>query len=102
MSAAYNPERIRVPALAIYAVPKSAGDLMRPWYDSDDAVVRERVDTLYRLARERFARHAKWFAEFAERGRASEISGAHHLFLSNPRDVLEQIETFMSSLPKAP
>ena len=26
---AYNPERIRVPALAIYAVPKSADDLMR-------------------------------------------------------------------------
>ena len=25
----YNPERIRVPALAIYAVPKSADDLMR-------------------------------------------------------------------------
>ena len=105
MSAAYNPERIRVPALAISAVPKSAGDLMRPWYDSDDPVVRERVDTLYRLARQRFARHAKWFAEFAEfadRGRASEISGAHHLFLSNPRDVLEQIEAFMSSLPKTP
>jgi non-heme chloroperoxidase len=102
MSVAYNPERIRVPALAIYAVPKSAGDLMRPWYDADDPVVRERVQTLYRLARERFARHAKWFEAFAERGRISELAGAHHLFISNARDVLEQIEAFMSSLPEKP
>jgi hypothetical protein len=54
------------------------------------------------LARERFARHAKWFAAFAERGRVSELAGAHHLFLSHPRDVLAQIEAFISSLPETP
>jgi len=101
MSVAYNPERIRVPALAIYAVPK-AGDLVRPWYDAEDPVVREQVQTLYRLARERFARHAKWFEAFAVRGRVSELAGAHHLFLSHPREVLEQIEAFLSSLRETP
>lgn len=98
----YNPERIRVPALAIYAVPKSTGDVVRPWYDADDPAVRARVENLYRLARERFGRHAKWFEAFAERGRTSEIAGAHHLFISHPRDVLQQIEAFMSSLPETP
>ena len=55
----YSPERIRVPALAIYAVPKSADDLMRrgssdrlPFPElvaraADDPAVRERVEKLF-------------------------------------------------------
>ena len=96
----YNPERIRVPALAIYAVPKSAEELMRPWYNAADPAVRQRVETLYPLARENVARHAKWFAAFAERRRVSELSGGHDLFVSNPQGVLHQIEAFVSSLHK--
>lgn len=95
----YNPERIRVPALAIYAAPKSPADLMRPWYKADDPVVHKNVETLYELARERFQRHARWFEAFAERGRVSEIPGAHHLFISNAREVLREIDDFVSSLP---
>jgi len=101
MQAAYktfNPERIRVPALAIYAVPRSTGDLMQPWYDAGDPVVRQRVETLYRFARERFGRHAKWFAALAEQGRVSELAGAHHLFISNAPEILQQINAFASSL----
>ena len=99
MSESYNPERIRVPALAIYAVPKSATDLMRPWYNADDPAVRKNVETLYELARERFRRHVQWFEAFAERDRVLEISGAHHLFISNAREVLREIDDFVSSLP---
>ncbi len=102
MSKAYSPERIRVPALAIYAVPKSAADLMMLWYPADDASIRERVGKLYLLARERFDRHAKWFGGFAERGRVSEIAGPHHLFLTHSRQVLEQIDTFVTGLAKQP
>ena len=102
LSSAYNPEPIAVPALAMYAVPKSAGDMMRPWYPANDPAIRDRVETLFRLARERFARHAKWFGAFAQRGRVSEISGAHYLFLSHPREVLQQIDAFLSSLPATP
>jgi non-heme chloroperoxidase len=94
----YNPERVRVPALAIYAVPASAADLTRPWYPADDPAIRDRVQTLFRLSRERFARHAKWFGELAERGRVVELAGPHHLFLSHPREVLQEIETFATSL----
>ncbi|MGH9384348.1 MAG: alpha/beta fold hydrolase [Vicinamibacterales bacterium] len=95
----YTPARIGVPALAIYAVPTSATDLMRPWYKADDS---KNVERLYVLARERFRRHAQWFEAFAERGRVSEISGEHHLFLSHARAVLQQIQDFMSSLSERP
>ena len=107
----YKPERIRVPALAVYAVPSSADDFMRrgssdrPPFPQDfiataagDAGVRERVEKLYQLTRERVRNHEKWFEAFAERGRVVELSGAHHVFISNLREVLEQIDAFMSSL----
>ena len=94
----YNPERIRVPALAIYAVPKSATDMIRPWYASDDPETRGRVEKLYQLTRARFEGHANWFKMFAPQGRVTEISGAHHLFLSNPSEVVQQIDAFVSSL----
>ena len=96
---AYSPERIRVPALAMYAVPTASADLMRPWYDGSDPAVRQSVQALFRLTRARFEGHAKWFGAFAEHRRVVEIPGAHHLFLSNPREVLQHIDAFMSSLP---
>jgi non-heme chloroperoxidase len=95
---AYNPERLRVPALAIYAVPKSADELMRSWYDADDPAVRKNVETLYPLARENVARHARWFAALAGRGRTSELSGGHDLLARSPQEVVQQIDGFMSSL----
>lgn len=95
----YNPEPIRVPALAIYAAPNSSGDLMRPWYAADDPALRERVEKLYGLERARVENHIKWFEKFAERRRVVEVSGAHHLFLSNAREVLQQIDAFMAALP---
>jgi len=110
----YAPARISVPAVALYAVPKSADDLIRrgssdrlPFLDlasdaANDPAVRERVEKLYRLTRERVRNHEKWFAAFAERGRVVELSGTHHLIISNPSEVLQQIELFMSSLAIKP
>jgi len=106
----YNPERIRVPALAIYAIPKSADDLMRrgssdrPAFPelaaraADDPALRDRVEKLYLLTRDRVRKHEKWFEAFGERGRVVELSGTHNLIISNPREVLEQIEAFVASL----
>ena len=107
----YNPDRIRMPAVAIYACPKSADDLMRrgssdrlPFLElvskaANDPAIRERVAKLYLLTRERVRNHEKWFEAFAERGRVVELSGTHHLLISNPGEVLQQIESFVSSLP---
>ena len=108
----YNPERIRVPALAIYAVPKSADDFMRRGSSdrlafpelvtraADDPALRERVEKLYLLTRDRVRNHERWFEAFAERGRVVELSGTHDLLVSSPRDVLDQIEAFVSALPR--
>jgi len=110
----YKPERIRVPALAIYAAPKSADDLMRRGSTdrsafpelaaraADDPALLDRVEKLYQLTRERVRKHAKWFEAFAERGRVVELSGTHTLVISNPREVLQQIEAFVSSLQQRP
>ena len=65
---------------------------------ADDPALRERVEKLYLLTRERVRKHAKWFQAFAERGHVVELSGTHDLIVSNPSEVLEQIEAFMSSL----
>ena len=110
----YNPERIRVPALAIYAVPKSVDDLLRRGTSDrsqfpedfiartvDDAAIRERVEKLYRLTRERFVGHANWFKMLAPQGRVTEISGPHFLFVTNQVEVARQIDAFVSSLPEA-
>ena len=110
----YNPERIRVPAVAIYALPKSADDLIRTGSSdrlpfppltakaNDDPAVRERVEKLFLLTRERVRNHEKWFEAFAEGGRVVELSGTHHLIISNPREILQQIEAFVSSVPERP
>jgi hypothetical protein len=97
---AYNPERILVPALAVYAMPASPDELMMPWYDAADPAIRERVKTLYPLERENVARHMKWFTAFAERGRTAELSGGHDLIVSNPSEVVKQVEAFVSMLPE--
>jgi pimeloyl-ACP methyl ester carboxylesterase len=106
----YNPERIRVPAVAIYAIPKSADDLVQrgssdrlPFPElgiqaADDPAVRERIQKFFLLTRERVRKHEKWFKAFAEQGRVVELSGTHHLVISNPREVMEQIDAFTSRL----
>lgn len=107
----YNPECIRAPALAIYAAPKSAEDLMRlgssdrlPFPElvakaDADPALRQSVEKLYLLTRERVRNHEKWFKAFAERGQVMELSGTHDLIVSNRREVLDQIQAFVSSLP---
>jgi non-heme chloroperoxidase len=108
----YSPERIPVPALAIYALPKSADDLMRRGSSdrsafpdlvakaASDQAIREGVEKLYQLTRERVRKHEKWFEAFAERGRVAELSGTHNLIISSPREVREQIDTFLSTLSR--
>jgi non-heme chloroperoxidase len=111
--ASYNPERIRVPALGIYAAPKSVDDLLRRGSSSrsrfpeefiesttKDPAVRERVEKLFQLTRARAERHEAWFKKFDPQGRVTEISGPHHLVLANTAEVVQQIEAFVASLPE--
>lgn len=106
----YNPERIHLPALAVYAIPKSAEDLASrgssdrlPYPElaaraAQDPELRERLEKLFLLTQQRVRKHEKWFEAFAEHGRVVELSGTHHLVISNPREVIEQIDAFTSRL----
>jgi hypothetical protein len=107
----YNPERIRVPALAVYAVPKSVDDLVRRGSSdrtrlpeeaiarmASDLALRERVETVFQLTRARVEAHEKWFRTFAPQARVSEIAAPHFLFLTNQTEVVRQIDAFASSL----
>jgi pimeloyl-ACP methyl ester carboxylesterase len=107
----YKPEPIRVPALAVYSLPKSTEDLMRRGSSdrtaypelvaraAEDPALRERVEKLYELTRAHVRKHENWFRAFAPHARVVELSGSHDLIISNPREVLEHIEAFISSLP---
>ena len=97
-TSSYSPKPIRVPAIALYAVPKSPQDAMRPWYDAADPRTKENVAALIEQQRASFRRHAQWFAEFSKGGRVAEIPGDHHLFLTNPADVLREIDSFLATL----
>ena len=108
----YNPERIRVPAVSLYALPKSADDLIRrgssdrlPLPENviakeaeDHPDVRDRFEKLYQLTRERVRNHEKWFKTFAAQGSVVELAGTHHLIISNPGEVLQQIDAFVTFL----
>ena len=108
----YTPEPIRVPAIAIYACPQSADDLMRrgssdrsPYPElvgmaAADPALRQRVERLFEVTQARVRKHEQWFKAFAPRARVVELSGNHDLIVSNPRDVLEQVEAFIASLNK--
>jgi hypothetical protein len=54
------------------------------------------------LERENVGRHMKWFTALRRAGRIAELSGGHDLFVTNARGVLEQIVSFVSSLPEKP
>jgi pimeloyl-ACP methyl ester carboxylesterase len=98
-SRGYDPEPIRVPALAIYAVPDRPEDLMQPWYDRNDSSAQRLIQELFVLARERYRRHAEWFQSVAQdSSRVVGLSGDHHLFVTDASSVKEEIETFASSL----
>jgi hypothetical protein len=106
----YHPEPIRVPALAIYALPSSPEDFIRrgssdrrPFPDlaaraAADPAIREGVDKLFALTQARVRAHEAWFTSVAPGARIVELSGTHDLVVSNPGDLLRQIEKFLASI----
>ena len=88
----HAPPRPRVTSIALYAVPGSAADLMRPWYDADRGTA-ARVEAEYALAHRRAARHAAWFKKLTG-GTAVAVAGEHHLHLTAAATVRDIILEF--------
>jgi non-heme chloroperoxidase len=94
-----NYAAITVPALAIYAIPGSADDLMRPWYDAADLVLRRNVQREYEITIAHRAAMKRGFEEGVADSRAVELLGANHwVFISNEADVLAELEAFVARL----
>jgi pimeloyl-ACP methyl ester carboxylesterase len=90
----------KVPALALYAVPRSPDDLMRPWYDRSDSALRANVQHQYEFTVATFGDMRRKFEEGVPNARAVNILGAKHfIFGSNEAEVLAEIERFISELP---
>ena len=82
---------IRVPILAIYAVPQDYG----PYIDNDVAV-REAIDAVDAPQNEA---HAKAFETGLPSARVVRLPHAHHyIFMSNESDVLREMRAFLANL----
>lgn len=90
----------KMPALALYAIPRSADDLMRPWYDRADTALRANVQREYELTVGAFDFMKRTFEQEIPNARAVNLLGAKHwIFTSNEADVLAEIERFIAELP---
>lgn len=91
--------KVKIPALAIYALAKPDAPLPA-WYDANDkellANKAERTRILAAMQRE----NIDLFTRSVEKGQVLEMQNAsHYIFQSNPQEVLEAIEKFASELP---
>lgn len=89
--------RIGVRALALYAVPGSVQALMKPWYDQDDANLREVLEALFRMETSRQQEQRERFDTQVTDSRVIAIEDADHwIFVSNEEEVVTAIKTFIN------
>jgi pimeloyl-ACP methyl ester carboxylesterase len=85
---------IKVPALAIYAIPDPAKPLPR-WYDASNANLRATLEELGRIINDTQRKNIELFRGGVSQGVALELRNAtHYLIQSNQEQVLDAIETF--------
>ena len=86
---------LRVPALAIFAIPH----LPETWMTkSADATVHRVADTYFRSLDLLAEKQAKAFEDGVPGARVIRVRGRHYIFLSNESDVLREMLSFLSSL----
>jgi pimeloyl-ACP methyl ester carboxylesterase len=89
---------IKVPALAIYAIPEP-GKALPPWYDTNDAELMATLTELGRINANAQRKSIELFRRGVSQGEALEMPNATHwLIQSNQQQVLEAIETFSLQL----
>jgi pimeloyl-ACP methyl ester carboxylesterase len=97
--AATDYARIGVPVLAIYAKPKSLEAF--PGCNATDATIRQACGELFDWTLRHIAESERVFRGSPAPVRVVELLGAHaFVFLSNPREVVTELDTFASGLPR--
>jgi non-heme chloroperoxidase len=84
---------ITIPTLAIFALPH-----LHSVHERTDPAVREAVRTYFMAIDALTERQAKTFEEGVPGARVVRVAGAHHVFLSNDRDVLREMRAFLGGL----
>jgi non-heme chloroperoxidase len=93
-----NYAAIKVPALAIYAIPEP-GKALPPWYDMKDAELMATLTEIGRMNADARRKNIELFRRSVSQGEALEMPNATHwLIQSNQPQVLEAIETFSLKL----
>ena len=95
MTRAKRHTAIRVPSLVIFAIPH----LPESWIGkSTDPAVPEAARAYYTAIDALTERQAKAFEAGVPAARVVRLPGAHHIFLSNERDVLREMSAFFARL----
>jgi non-heme chloroperoxidase len=85
---------IKVPALAIYAMPDPRKALP-PWYDANDAELKATLEEIGRIDHDTRRKNIELFRRGVVKGEQLELPNAtHYLIQSNQQQVLDAIETF--------
>lgn len=89
-----NYAAIKVPALAIYAMP-DPGKALPSWYDANDAELKATLNELGRIDYDTRRKNIELFRRSVVQGEVLELPNAtHYLIQSNQQQVLDAIETF--------
>ena len=89
---------LRIPALAIYAIP-DPDEPLPPWFDPDDADLKAAMAEIADRAGKSRRRSIEAFRNGVVKGQVLELPNAkHYLIQSNQKEVLEAIETFAGGL----
>jgi pimeloyl-ACP methyl ester carboxylesterase len=90
-------EAITVPVLALYASAESAEYYMKPWYDHDDARIKQMVEEMYKGVTELRQYHIDIFKKLVPAAEIVELAGASHMiYVSREAEVLAQIRSFIA------
>jgi non-heme chloroperoxidase len=90
-------ERVQVPALAFYAVPRSIADM--PGYRASDITYQEAFEEMYRWQLQEIEASKRRFTQGVRRSSVVELPGAsHYVFLSHEREIIAAVRKFVSSL----
>lgn len=89
--------RIRVPAMAVFAVPRTAKDVAQRWYKLDDPKVQQAVERAYAIGIQTIKETGREFQDSSPERRIVHLRGAdHYVFLSKEDDVLKELNAFLS------
>jgi len=95
MTSSKKYANVRVPALAIFAIPH----LPEAWMTkSADPAIHNAADTYFARLDLLAEKQAKLFEEGVLGARVIRIKGVHYVFLSNESDVLREMRSFLSNL----